>query len=82
MLDKFLNVDSELDTQIRNYIRSIKPKESVILIEKYKYDEVVTENIKLKNEINELKNKENLEELKIESLKLLEKIDIILNKKR
>ena len=54
MLDKFLNVDSELDEQIRNYIRSIKQKESVILIEKYKYDEVVTENIKLKNEINEL----------------------------
>lgn len=82
MLDKFLNVDSELDEQIRNYIRSIKQKESVILIEKYKYDEVVTENIKLKNEINELKNKENLEELKIESLKLLEKVDIILNRKR
>lgn len=82
MLDKFLNVDSELDKQIRNYIRSIKQKEYVILIEKYKYDEVVTENIKLKNEINELKNKENLEEIKIESLKLLEKVDIILNRKR
>ncbi len=82
MLDKFLNVDSELDKQIRNYIRSIKQKEYVVLIEKYKYDEVVTENIKLKNEINELKNKENLEEIKIESLKLLEKVDIILNRKR
>lgn len=82
MLDNFFEVDNEIDEKINKYLSSLDKRKPVQLIEKFYYDETLMENKKLKEIILKLNNSndETLENLKKESLKLIEVVNKMLKK--
>lgn len=73
MENNFFKVDDETDKKINRYLASLdKDKNnSIKLIEKFYYDEVLLENEKLKEILNN-NSDGNLNDLKKESLRLIE----------